>query len=55
MGRWLVLLMKVMREFSCLSLAFIIAITLADVISRAIYKPIVGTYELVSFAGAVPD
>ena len=53
MERWAVLVMKGMREISCLSLAFIIAITLADVISRAIYKPITGTYELVSFAGAV--
>lgn len=53
MERWVVVLMKCMREISCLSLAFIIAVTLADVISRAIYKPITGAYELVSFAGAV--
>ena len=53
MERWVVVVMKCMREISCLSLAFIIAVTLADVISRAIYKPITGTYELVSFAGAV--
>lgn len=45
--------MKGMREVSLMSLVFIIGVTMADVISRAIYKPIIGTYELVSFAGAV--
>lgn len=53
MEKCVVAVMKGMREVSCLSLVFIIAITMADVISRAIYKPIIGTYELVSFAGAV--
>jgi len=53
MIRWVVVVMKGMREISCLSLLFIIVITMTDVVSRAIYKPIMGTYELVSFAGAV--
>lgn len=53
MRKCLVVVMKGMREISCVSLVFIIVITVIDVISRAIYKPIVGTYELVSLAGAV--
>jgi TRAP-type C4-dicarboxylate transport system permease small subunit len=35
------------------SLAFIVLITVADVILRSFRRPIVGTYELVAFAGAV--
>jgi TRAP-type C4-dicarboxylate transport system permease small subunit len=53
MEKWAVMVMKGMREISCVSLVFIVVITMADIICRAIYKPIVGTYELVSFAGAV--
>jgi TRAP-type C4-dicarboxylate transport system permease small subunit len=53
MGKWAVLVMKGMREISCVSLVFIVVITMVDIFCRAIYKPIVGTYELVSFAGAV--
>lgn len=53
MEKCVVTVMKGMREVSCVSLVFIIAITMADIILRAIYKPIIGTYELVSFAGAV--
>jgi TRAP-type C4-dicarboxylate transport system permease small subunit len=36
-----------------LSLAFIVLITVADVILRSFRRPIVGTYELVAFSGAV--
>jgi|YNPBryantNP2012_1023418.scaffolds.fasta_scaffold00399_9 TRAP-type C4-dicarboxylate transport system permease small subunit len=36
-----------------LSLTFIMGITVLDVILRLFRKPIVGTYELVGFAGAV--
>jgi TRAP-type C4-dicarboxylate transport system permease small subunit len=53
MRKCLIVVMKRMRDISCVSLVFIITITIADVICRAIYKPIVGTYELVSLAGAV--
>lgn len=53
MEKFLVAAMKGMREISCVALAFIIAITMTDIIARAIYKPITGTYELVSFAGAI--
>lgn len=53
MEKSIITVMKGMREISCVSLVFIIGITMVDVISRAIYKPIIGTYELVSFAGAV--
>jgi len=53
MEKCVLAVMKGMREVSLMSLVFIIGITMADVISRAIYKPIVGTYELVSFAGAI--
>ena len=35
------------------SLAFIVLITVADVILRSFRRPIVGTYELVAFSGAV--
>jgi TRAP-type C4-dicarboxylate transport system permease small subunit len=53
MEKWLVRVMKGMREISCISLIFIVVFTMVDIICRAIYKPIVGTYELVSFAGAM--
>ena len=53
MEKLVVMVMRGMRATSCVSLVFIIALTIVDIICRAIYKPIVGTYELVSFAGAV--
>ena len=56
MGRFL----KAVKELSRftnmvagISLSFIMLITVLDVILRFFRKPIVGTYELVGFAGAV--
>lgn len=36
-----------------ISLSFLMFLTIADVILRSFRKPIVGTYELVAFSGAV--
>ena len=36
-----------------ISLAFIMFLTVADIILRYFRKPIVGTYEIVAFSGAV--
>ncbi len=36
-----------------ISLTFLMLLTIADVILRMFKKPVVGTYELVAFAGAV--
>jgi TRAP-type C4-dicarboxylate transport system permease small subunit len=35
------------------SLAFIMSITVADIILRSFRRPIIGTYEIVAFSGAV--
>jgi TRAP-type C4-dicarboxylate transport system permease small subunit len=44
---------KVVGIVTKCSLAFIVLITVADVILRSFRRPIVGTYELVAFSGAV--
>ena len=36
-----------------ISLTFLMLLTIADVVLRGFKKPVVGTYELVAFAGAV--
>ena len=36
-----------------ISLSFLMVLTIADVILRGFKRPVVGTYELVAFAGAV--
>jgi TRAP-type C4-dicarboxylate transport system permease small subunit len=48
--------MKITRFFNGIagvSLTFLMAITVTDIILRFFGRPIVGTYEVVSFAGAV--
>ena len=44
---------RVVEIITKCSLAFIVLITVADVILRSFRRPIVGTYELVAFSGAV--
>jgi TRAP-type C4-dicarboxylate transport system permease small subunit len=46
MSKWMTSIAKVV-------LTFMILLTVADVILRSFRRPIVGTYELVGFAGAV--
>lgn len=44
---------KVVGMVTRCSLIFIVLLTVADVILRSFRRPIVGTYELVAFSGAV--
>ena len=46
-------LSRILNGIAGVSLAFIMAITVMDVILRSFRNPIVGTYELVGFSGAV--
>lgn len=47
------LITQVLHAIAGISLTFLIALTLADVILRGFDRPIPGTYELVALAGAV--
>ena len=44
---------RVINVFAGISITFIVFLTVADVILRMFRRPIVGTYELVSFSGAI--
>jgi TRAP-type C4-dicarboxylate transport system permease small subunit len=44
---------RVLNAIAGISLTFLMLLTMADVILRFFKRPIVGTYELVAFAGAV--
>ena len=46
-------LSRVFNVIAGISLTFLMLLTVTDVILRALKRPIVGTYELVAFAGAV--
>lgn len=54
------ILLKALRKFSVsaqavagITLAFMMVVTLSDVILRAFGKPITGAYELISFSGGI--
>lgn len=51
--RAIVLVSKWLRAISAAILTFLLCVTVLDVILRAIWKPIVGVYELVSLSGAI--
>ncbi len=42
-----------MNSFAALTLAFMVLLTVADVILRSFRRPIIGTYEIVGLTGAV--
>jgi TRAP-type C4-dicarboxylate transport system permease small subunit len=44
---------KFLNIIAGISLTFLMLLTIADVVLRGFKKPVVGTYELVAFAGAV--
>ena len=44
---------KFLNAIAGISLTFLMLLTIADVILRLFKKPVVGTYEMVAFAGAV--
>jgi len=44
---------KFLNVIAGISLTFLMLLTIVDVILRSFKKPVVGTYELVAFAGAV--
>jgi len=44
---------KFLNIIAGISLTFLMLLTIADVVLRGFKRPIVGTYELVAFAGAV--
>ena len=44
---------KWLRVISAAALTFLLLITVLDVVLRAVWKPVVGVYELVSLSGAV--
>jgi TRAP-type C4-dicarboxylate transport system permease small subunit len=44
---------KFLNVIAGISLTFLMLLTIADVILRMFKKPVVGTYELVAFSGAV--
>ena len=44
---------RVLNVIAGISLTFLMLLTITDVILRGLRKPIVGTYELVAFAGAI--
>jgi uncharacterized membrane protein len=46
-------LSRLMNVIAGIGLTFMILITVADVILRSFRRPILGTYELVAFSGAV--
>jgi len=46
-------LSQVFNVIAGISLTFLMLLTVTDVILRALKRPIVGTYELVAFSGAV--
>ncbi len=46
-------LSRFLNVIAGISLTFLMLLTVMDVILRALKRPIVGTYELVAFAGAV--
>ena len=46
-------LSRFLNVIAGISLTFLMLLTVMDVILRALKKPIVGTYELVAFSGAV--
>jgi TRAP-type C4-dicarboxylate transport system permease small subunit len=49
----IVLISKWLRSVSAVALTFLLSVTVLDVILRAVWKPIVGVYELVSLSGAI--
>jgi TRAP-type C4-dicarboxylate transport system permease small subunit len=49
----IVLVSKWLRSVSAVALTFLLTVTVLDVVLRAVWKPIVGVYELVSYSGAV--
>lgn len=56
MGWFLNKVWKLIRSINFIggvSLAFIMFLTVADIILRSLRKPIVGTYEIVAFSGAI--
>jgi TRAP-type C4-dicarboxylate transport system permease small subunit len=56
MGRFLDKVWKLSRLINFIggaSLAFIMFLTVADIILRSLRRPILGTYEIVAFSGAV--
>ena len=46
-------LSRVLNAIAGISLTFLMLLTVMDVILRALKRPIVGTYELVAFSGAI--
>lgn len=46
-------LSRILNTVAGISLTFLMLLTIADVILRSFRRPVVGTYELVAFAGAV--
>jgi TRAP-type C4-dicarboxylate transport system permease small subunit len=46
-------LCRLMRGIAAIALAFMLSITVIDVFLRAVWKPIVGVYEIVSLTGAI--
>lgn len=46
-------LVQILNIIAGISLTFMMSLTVVDVILRSLRKPIVGTYELVAFSGAV--
>lgn len=46
-------LIRVLNIIAGITLTFMMSLTVADVILRSFRRPIVGTYELVAFSGAV--
>ena len=44
---------RVLNIIAGISLTFLMLLTMADVVLRSFKRPLVGTYELVAFAGAV--
>jgi TRAP-type C4-dicarboxylate transport system permease small subunit len=46
-------LIQILNVIAGISLTFMMSLTVVDVILRSLRKPIVGTYELVAFSGAV--
>lgn len=46
-------LIQILNVIAGISLTFMMSLTVVDVILRSLRKPIVGTYELVAFSGAM--
>jgi TRAP-type C4-dicarboxylate transport system permease small subunit len=56
MNSWISFVRKLCIASSCLAgvvLAFMLTLTVTDVILRAFRRPILGTYEIISYCGAV--